>query len=213
MCLVHECWTGLHEMAMAAFESQYIDKDTYSASAEDIKVQSCFLDDQLTNLSPPRNCMPPDALRLVSTQALIDAVTTALPSPPLPPPLYMPPPIDRRDDIPEIEIPHHKRLCLSTLGSMYEVRESSTARPTGGRGIDYGFVSTLDAEARRRGIREVRYGIRDTWVDPTETVPEIALMTVRERVDLLMEDRIAYQETIQIVEEQAYDAREAWAHR
>ncbi|GJS72754.1 retrovirus-related pol polyprotein from transposon TNT 1-94 [Tanacetum coccineum] len=41
-----ECWTRLHEMAMAAFESQYIDKDTYSASAEDIKVQSCFLDDQ-----------------------------------------------------------------------------------------------------------------------------------------------------------------------
>nr|GEU91926.1 hypothetical protein [Tanacetum cinerariifolium] len=25
MCLVRECWTGLHDMAMAAFESQYID--------------------------------------------------------------------------------------------------------------------------------------------------------------------------------------------
>nr|GEY12784.1 retrovirus-related Pol polyprotein from transposon TNT 1-94 [Tanacetum cinerariifolium] len=47
---------------MAAFKSQNIDKDTYSASAEDIKAQSCFLDDQLTNLSPPRNCMPPDVL-------------------------------------------------------------------------------------------------------------------------------------------------------
>nr|GFB76695.1 hypothetical protein [Tanacetum cinerariifolium] len=35
-------------------------------------------------------------------------------------------------------------------------------------------------EARRRGIGEVGYGIRDTWVDPTETVPEIAPMTVRE---------------------------------
>ncbi|GJY17772.1 hypothetical protein Tco_0389263 [Tanacetum coccineum] len=53
----HECWTGLHEMAMAAFESQYIDKDTYLTSAEDIEVQSYFLDDQLTNLSPPRNFM------------------------------------------------------------------------------------------------------------------------------------------------------------
>ncbi|GJX47040.1 hypothetical protein Tco_0272230, partial [Tanacetum coccineum] len=52
MCLVRECWTRLHEMAMVAFESQYIDKDTYLASAEDIEVQSCFLDDQLTNLSP-----------------------------------------------------------------------------------------------------------------------------------------------------------------
>ncbi|GJU70557.1 hypothetical protein Tco_1256816 [Tanacetum coccineum] len=28
-------------------------------------------------------------------------------------------------------------------------------------GVDYRFVSTLDAEERRRGIREVGYGIRD----------------------------------------------------
>nr|GEV51086.1 hypothetical protein [Tanacetum cinerariifolium] len=84
-----------------------------------------------------------------------------------------------------------------------------------------------DAEARRRGIREVGYGIRDTWVDPTETVPKIAPITVGEdsrtrisqrvdvdsqRVDLLMEDRIAHQETIHIMEEEAYAAREAWAH-
>nr|GFC62556.1 hypothetical protein [Tanacetum cinerariifolium] len=61
----------------------------------------------------------------------------------------MPPPIDRRDDIPETEMPPRKRLCLSTLGFMYEVGESSTARPTRGQRIDYGFVSTLDAEARR----------------------------------------------------------------
>nr|GEV58597.1 hypothetical protein [Tanacetum cinerariifolium] len=60
--------------------------------------------------------------------------------------------------------------------------------PTGDRGIDYGFVSTLDAEARRRGIGEVGYAGQ------------------------LMEDRIAHQETIQIVEEEAYAAREAWAH-
>nr|GEW65580.1 hypothetical protein [Tanacetum cinerariifolium] len=59
------------------------------------------------------------------------------------------------------------------------------------------------------GSREVGYGFRDTWVDPTETVPEIAPMT---RVDLLMEDRIADQETIQIMEDEAYAAREAWAH-
>ncbi|GKG18523.1 hypothetical protein Tco_0372821 [Tanacetum coccineum] len=68
---------------------------------------------------------------------------------PLPPSLYIPPPIDHRDDIPESEQPPRKRLCLSTLGSKYEVGESSTARPTGGWGIHYGFVSTVDAEARR----------------------------------------------------------------
>ncbi|GJX94080.1 hypothetical protein Tco_0348666 [Tanacetum coccineum] len=38
---------------------------------------------------------------------------------------------------------------------LYEIGESSTARPIGGRGIDYGFVSTVDAEARRQGISEV----------------------------------------------------------
>nr|GEU73169.1 reverse transcriptase domain-containing protein [Tanacetum cinerariifolium] len=107
-------------------------------------------------------------LWLASTQALSDAVTSALPSLPLPPPLYIPPPVNRMDDIPETEMPPRKRLCLSTLGSRYGIEESFTARPTRGRGIDYGFVSTLDAEARRRGIGEVGYGIRDTWVDLTE---------------------------------------------
>nr|GEU65798.1 reverse transcriptase domain-containing protein [Tanacetum cinerariifolium] len=193
-------------------------------------------------------------LRMASTQALIDAVTAALPSPPLPPPLYIPPPIDRRDDVPKTEMPPHKRLCLSTLGSRYEVEESSTARPTEGRGIDYGFVSTVDAEARRRRIGDVGYGIRDTWVNLAKAVPEIAPMTLGEvntrvteladlhkndthdlyalledaqdsrtrisqrvtmdsqRVDLLMEDMIAHQETILIVEKEAYVTREAWAH-
>ncbi|GJW44044.1 hypothetical protein Tco_0072843 [Tanacetum coccineum] len=122
-------------------------------------------------------------LRIASTQALVDAVTAVLPSPPLPPlspSLYVPPPVDRRDDIPESELPPRKRSCLSTLGPRYVVGESSTARPTRGQGIDYGFVSIVDAEARRRGIKEVGYGIRDTWVDPTEAVSEIAPMTVGE---------------------------------
>ncbi|GJT21528.1 reverse transcriptase domain-containing protein [Tanacetum coccineum] len=59
-------------------------------------------------------------------------------------------------------------------------RESSTARPTKGRGIDYGFVSMVDAEERRQGIRDVGYDIRGTWVDPAEAVPEIVPMTVGE---------------------------------
>ncbi|GJY04277.1 hypothetical protein Tco_0370217 [Tanacetum coccineum] len=93
-------------------------------------------------------------LKIASTQALVDVVTVVLPSPPLPPllplppSLYVPPPVDRRDDIPESKLPPHKRSCLFSLGPRYEVGESSTARPTGGRGIDYGFVSTIDVEAR-----------------------------------------------------------------
>ncbi|GKG12190.1 hypothetical protein Tco_0346427, partial [Tanacetum coccineum] len=91
-------------------------------------------------------------LIIASTQVLVDAVTAALPSPPLPPlppSLYIPPPsIDRRDDIPKSERPPRKRSCLFALGLRYEVGESSTARPTRGRGVDYGFVSTLDVEER-----------------------------------------------------------------
>ncbi|GKE85097.1 hypothetical protein Tco_1558839, partial [Tanacetum coccineum] len=148
-------------------------------------------------MAPPAHSLPPpvpspllpssgcptqiQTLRISSTQALIDAVTAALPSPPLPPlppSLYIPPPVDRRDDVPESELPPRKRLCLSTLGLRYEIRENSTARPIRGRGIDYGFVSAVDAEARLQGISVVGYGIRDTWVDPVEAVPEIAPMTL-----------------------------------
>ncbi|GJS90650.1 putative reverse transcriptase domain-containing protein [Tanacetum coccineum] len=112
----------------------------------------------LASLSPPS--AGERLARIASTQALIDAVTATLPSPSqtlLPPSLYIPPPVDR---------------------SRYEIGESSTARPTRGQGIDYGFVSTVDAEERRQGIRDVGYGIRDTWVDPAEAVLEIAHMTV-----------------------------------
>ncbi|GJS95516.1 hypothetical protein Tco_0802484 [Tanacetum coccineum] len=209
-------------------------------------------------LPPSSGCLTQNqALRIASTQALIDAVTAALPPPslpPLPPSLSIPSPVDRRDDIPESEQPPRKRLHMSTICSRYEIGESSTARPARGQGIDYGFVSTVDAEERRQGIRDVGYGIRDTWVDPAEAIPEIAPMTVGEvntrvvglaelherdtqdlyalledaqdgrsrisqrvemnsqRVDLLMGDRMTLQETVWMVEEEAYASREAWAH-
>nr|GEZ54097.1 putative reverse transcriptase domain-containing protein [Tanacetum cinerariifolium] len=82
----------------------------------------------------------------------------------------------QRDDIPDSKQPPRKRLCLSTLGSRYEVGESSTR----GRGVDYGFADTVEAEMRHRGIREVGYGIRDTWIDPAEAVPEMAPTTLEE---------------------------------
>nr|GEV29773.1 hypothetical protein [Tanacetum cinerariifolium] len=129
----------------------------------------------LTSLSPP------------SAEERLARCTTpvALPSPSLPPSLYPPPPVDRRDDIPESEQPPRKRLCLSTLGS------------------------------------------RDTWIDPEEAVPDMALRPLRgsilELQSLLSSTsmiprtymlywRMLRMETIWIVEEDAYAAREAWAH-
>nr|GEV13138.1 hypothetical protein [Tanacetum cinerariifolium] len=84
----------------------------------------------LTSLSPPSvgkrlaRCMAP----------------VVLPTPPLPPSSYLPPPVDHRDY--------------------------------------YGFADTIEAEMRHRGIGEVGYGIKDTWIDPAEVVPEMAPTTL-----------------------------------
>ncbi|GJW25131.1 putative reverse transcriptase domain-containing protein, partial [Tanacetum coccineum] len=116
------------------------------------------------------------------------------PLPPLPDSLFIPP-VDRREDIPEVELPPRKRLCLTTPASRYEVGESSTAvpRPTRGRRVDYGFVGTLDAEARRQRAETVGYGIRDTWVDPRETTEEVAPVTL-EGVNTRVTELTAVQE-------------------
>ncbi|GJV02621.1 hypothetical protein Tco_1336190 [Tanacetum coccineum] len=207
-------------------------------------------------LPPSSGCLTQiQTLRIASTQALIDAVTAALP--PLPPSLSIPSPVDRRDDIPESEQPPQRLWLVHYIGPNMRIGESSTARlgPVRGQGNRiWVCTSSVDAEERRQGIRDVGYGIRDTWVDPAEAVPEIAPMTVGEvntrvvglaelherdtqdlyalledaqdgrsrisqrvdmnsqRVDLLMGDRMTLQETVWMVEEEAYASREAWAH-
>nr|GEZ04410.1 hypothetical protein [Tanacetum cinerariifolium] len=118
----------------------------------------------LTSLSPPS----------IGERLARCTAPSTLPSPLLTLSLYPPPPVDRRDDILECEQPPRKRLYLSTLGSRYEIGESSTR----GRGVDYGFTDTVKAEMRHRGIREVGYGIKDTWIDPVEAVPEMAPTTL-----------------------------------
>nr|GEU88570.1 reverse transcriptase domain-containing protein [Tanacetum cinerariifolium] len=108
-------------------------------------------------ISPPSTDIATTGARIT---ALIYAVTVALPSrplPPLPPPLYIPPPVDRRDDILKTEMPPRKRSYLFALGS-----------------------STLEFGAKRQGISKVGYGVRDTWVNPVEAVPEITPMTLGE---------------------------------
>ncbi|GKA32550.1 hypothetical protein Tco_0718917 [Tanacetum coccineum] len=122
---------------------------------------------------------PPSSLHL-PPQVPTSLPLPSAPLPPLPASLFIPPLVDRREDTPEAELPPRKRLCLTALTSRYEVGESSTAapRPAGGHGVDYGFVGTLDAEARRQRAEAVGYGIRDTWVDPRETTEEIAPVTL-----------------------------------
>ncbi|GKE64319.1 hypothetical protein Tco_1518480, partial [Tanacetum coccineum] len=94
--------------------------------------------------SPPLPPLPSSSLHLPPH------VPTSLPLPssllpPLPALLFMPPLIDRMEDIPEAELPPRKRLCLTAPTSRYEVGESSTAarRPTRGHRADYGFIGTM----------------------------------------------------------------------
>ncbi|GKD47975.1 hypothetical protein Tco_1276951, partial [Tanacetum coccineum] len=151
----------------------------------------------------------------------LSGFTAALPSPllpPLPPSLYIPPPVDRRDAIPESEQPPRKRLCLSTLGSRYEIGESSTTRPTRDQGVDYGFVSIVDAEARRvTELAELHehdtqdlYALLEDAQDSRSRISQRVDMD-SQQVDLLMGDRVTLRETIWMVEE-AYASQEAWAH-
>ncbi|GJX98731.1 hypothetical protein Tco_0355750 [Tanacetum coccineum] len=57
---------------------------------------------------------------------------------------------------------------------------TSSGCPTNPGTLRDSITQTLDAKERRQGIRDVGYGIRDTWVDPAEAVPEIAPMTIGE---------------------------------
>ncbi|GKF24853.1 hypothetical protein Tco_0080747, partial [Tanacetum coccineum] len=109
--------------------------------------------------------------------------------------LFIPPPVDHREDIPEAELPPRKRLCLTALTLRYEVGESSTAapRPTGGHRADYRFIGTMDAEIRRQRAEEIGYDIRDVWVDPTEAVEEVAPTTL-EGVNARVTELAAVQE-------------------
>nr|GEY35843.1 hypothetical protein [Tanacetum cinerariifolium] len=131
---------------------------------------------------------------------------------PLPPPLYMLPPIDRRDDILEIEMPPHKRLCLSTLGSRDTWIDPAEIVPEIApmtiRKVNTRVTEV--AELHEHDTYDLYALLEDAQDSRTRISQRVAVDS--QRVDLLMEDMIAHQETIQIVEDEAYAAREAWAH-
>ncbi|GJV61442.1 hypothetical protein Tco_1467542, partial [Tanacetum coccineum] len=130
-------------------------------------------------------------LRIASTQALIDAVTAALPPPslpPLPPSLSIPSPVDRRDDIPESEQPPRKRPVDAE-------EEATGALPL--------------AELHERDTQDL-YALLEDAQDGRSRISQRVDMN-SQRVDLLMGDRMTLQETVWMVEEEAYASREAWA--
>ncbi|GJV01658.1 putative reverse transcriptase domain-containing protein, partial [Tanacetum coccineum] len=132
------------------------------------------------------------------------------PSPPLPPPpssLHLSPPVTTSPLPPLPDL-----LFIAPVD-----QESSTAvpRPTGGRRVDYGFVGTLDAEARRQRAETVGYGIRDTWVDPREATEEIApdrQTQIYQTVEALVDDRQYHHKTARLLDREALVSQEAWVH-
>nr|GEU74201.1 hypothetical protein [Tanacetum cinerariifolium] len=143
----------------------------------------------ITSLSPPST-----GERLARCTA-----PAALSSPPLPPPLHMPPHVNHRDDILETEIPPRKRLCLPTLASRYEVDPTETVPEKAPMTV--GEVNTRVtelAELHKHDTQDLYALLEDAQDSKTRISQRVAVDS--QRVDLVMEDMIAHQETIQITE-------------
>ncbi|GJU31320.1 putative reverse transcriptase domain-containing protein [Tanacetum coccineum] len=169
----------------------------------------------------------PTMIRLrAEDTAIRDIPLLPIPLPTSSPPLLLPS-TDYRADVPEVTLPHRKRLCI-TLGPRYKVVESSsasTARPIRGFSTDYGFVGTLDTEIRRDLEREIGYGITNIWeaLDkiadeiPATDVVELGDLTIQDdrslmsgQLNLLRRDRRAHARTARLMEDEARASREAW---
>ncbi|GJT09490.1 hypothetical protein Tco_0856532 [Tanacetum coccineum] len=86
------------------------------------------------------------------------------------PPLLLPS-TSHRTDIPEVEMPPPKRACFTTFAFGFKVGDSSTAA---GRQPE----PTLEADLRRDKVREMGYGVTDTWDEIVEAMQEIAPTTL-----------------------------------
>ncbi|GJT44391.1 hypothetical protein Tco_0953106 [Tanacetum coccineum] len=149
--------------------------------------------------------------------------TAALPLPPLPPlplSLSMPSPVDHRDDIPEFEqpprkskMPEERRQGIRDVG--YEIRDTWVDPAEAVleiAPITVGEVNTRVTELAELHERDTQdlYALLEDAQDSRSRISQRVDMNSH-RVDLLMGDRMTFQETIWMVEEEAYASLEAWA--
>nr|GEY47025.1 hypothetical protein [Tanacetum cinerariifolium] len=147
----------------------------------------------LASLSPP------------SARERLTRCTTpaALPSPRLPPPLHMLPPVDRRDDILETEMPPRKRdIWIDPTETVPEITPMTMGEVNT-------WVTEL-AELHEHDTHDLYAILEDAQDSKTHISQRVAVDS--QRVDILMEDMIAHKETIHIMYDEAYVVREAWAH-
>nr|GEX52527.1 hypothetical protein [Tanacetum cinerariifolium] len=149
------------------------------AEVERLLAMPTPLPSPLASLLPPSagerlaRCMAPSAW----PSALIGVVTTALPSPPLPPPLYIPPLVERRDDVPKDPAEIVPEIAPMIVG------EVNT------RVIEL-------AEIHEHDTQDLYALLKDAQDNRTRVSQRVAMDS--QWVDFLMEDRIAHQKTILI---------------
>ncbi|GKC10308.1 hypothetical protein Tco_1007090 [Tanacetum coccineum] len=141
-----------------------------------------------------------------------------LPSPPLPPlpaSLFIPPPVNRREDTPKAELPPRKRLCLTDPTSRFEVGESSTAtaRPTRDPAEAVEEVAPTTLEGVNDRVTELAGVREEDTQDIYAVIEDVQDIQTRlsQRVDILIEDKEFHQETMLLMEQEALVSREAWA--
>ncbi|GKB10028.1 hypothetical protein Tco_0843951, partial [Tanacetum coccineum] len=155
----------------------------------------------LTALSSPLPQIPsPPLPPPPSSLHLPPPIPTSLPLPlsplPLLPALLFIPPVDRREDTPEADLPPRKRLCLTAPAPRYAVGESSTTAPRP-MGLSTLWMPMSDEKEPRRSAMALGM-FRQTQI--------------YQRVDILAGDRQFHYETARLLDQEAPVSREAWAH-
>ncbi|GKC33468.1 hypothetical protein Tco_1040762 [Tanacetum coccineum] len=124
-------------------------------------------------LPPPSVASPTYVKAPLGYRAIRIWIRAASPPLPLPAPSspLLLPAIDRRDDIPEADLPPQNRLSLIAPTPRYKVGESSAVVAARQPGLD---VAAMDATAGRPMSKEVIYRIENVWDDMVGDIEERA---------------------------------------
>ncbi|GKD76215.1 hypothetical protein Tco_1334497, partial [Tanacetum coccineum] len=133
--------------------------------------------------------------------------------------LLLPPPIIlsyTRPDAPSSGTPPMHLLSTDRRADIPESSSTTAARLARGLRADYGFVSTMDMEIRRDLVRDVGYGITDSWDEIVETMQGAPASADTElgrhmtEFETRVRDRHAHACTVRLMEAEARMSREAW---